>query len=227
MSEPLTVDSILAWDQEVQHRREIQCSFVDRVPLDFLAALLEKEAKRARRRAFWRKVFYRRPDFIIGDPADPYLLRWHLLPRNGLVGIYLHCILKSDFGRELHDHAYANVSVVLRGSYREIVPANPRIGATFGLQEMHTRKAGDIVARVGSQLHRLEIDHGKPCWTLFVMGPRYRKWGFQTPDGWVPHYEYLNTEPEEGRPMIRNAALTLSVISILCIFGLFAVGLAS
>ena len=45
----------------------------------------------------------REPDFIIGDDHDPYLKRWWLIPRNPLVNVYLHQILRSDEDRALHD----------------------------------------------------------------------------------------------------------------------------
>lgn len=42
----------------------------------------------------------RNPDFIIGG-ADPYMLRWWVIPRNKVFNIYLHRFLRSDDDRAL------------------------------------------------------------------------------------------------------------------------------
>ena len=49
-----------------------------------------------------RNIAHKRPpNFVIGDPADPYLRRWYVIPRNPLFNIYLHQILRSDDDRAL------------------------------------------------------------------------------------------------------------------------------
>lgn len=121
----------------------------------------------------------RRPDFIIGSAENPYMLRWWLIPRNGWFNVYLHQIRRDDDDRALHDHPWWNVSIVLRGAYREITPKG-----------RFMRRAGSIVFRRATAAHRLElpVDGGgiRYCWTLFITGPRVRKWGFLCPKGWVP-----------------------------------------
>lgn len=32
------------------------------------------------------------------------------------------------------------------------------------------------------------------AWTIFIMGPRLRTWGFHCPKGWVPWYKYVNKD---------------------------------
>src|SRR5574337_503235 len=85
----------------------------------------------------------REPDFIIGGRDRPYLLRWYLTPWRrwhaqarhaehpyllarvkGWLGFvlpsaYLHCFLRSDDDRALHDHPWFWCSVLLRGRYVE------------------------------------------------------------------------------------------------------------
>lgn len=83
----------------------------------------------------------RRPDEIIEDEhGDPYMLRWWLVRvpqphqidaatglrqralrwRRATAGnLYLHCLLRSDAGRELHDHPWDWTSFILHGAYRE------------------------------------------------------------------------------------------------------------
>ena len=46
----------------------------------------------------------RPPDRIIGGKDNPYLLRWHVVPRNPQQNIYLHHFLRSDDDRALHSN---------------------------------------------------------------------------------------------------------------------------
>ena len=116
----------------------------------------------------------REPDFVIG--AD-YLRRWWVIRRNRLANAYLHNIRRSDDDRALHDHPWANCSILLDGSYVEhTIEAG-------GIHRRVVRAAGDVVFRLPGAAHRLEIADG-PCWTLFLTGPTVRSWGFHCPKGW-------------------------------------------
>ena len=132
----------------------------------------------------------RAPDVVIGGNERPYLLRWFVIPRNPVFNIYLHCFLRSDDDRALHDHPWMNCSILLDGRYVE-----HQIEAG-GIHRRHQRQAGDWYVRWSGRLaHRIELTDG-PCWTLFITGPRYRKWGFHCPDkGWV-HWR-LFTNPQD------------------------------
>ena len=110
-----------------------------------------------------------RPHQIIGDdPTDPYLLRWFVIPRNPVVNIYKHRFCKSDPSAP-HDHPWHFLSIVLRGSYREIT-------------ETHTtvRHPGSVAFRKASSPHRVEL-LGHPVTTVIITGPRFRRWGFWCP----------------------------------------------
>lgn len=129
----------------------------------------------------------RKPDFIVGGADNPYLRRWWLIPRNRIFNVYLHHFMRSDDDRALHDHPWWNVSILLVGSYVEMVPADPRhpAGALLNLR----RRAGDIVVRRAAAAHRIMLDtdwagRPYPVWTLFLTGPRIREWGFWCPKGW-------------------------------------------
>ncbi len=193
MSNALDLKTVEHYREEIAHRRIIKCQYVERVPLDFMDALLvaASDAHRRRqlaeleslrkfvadlpkRRPWYVRLFARAPDFVIGPTEDPYLLRWWIIPRNPVFNIYLHKIIRSDDDRALHDHPWWNVSILLRGGYREITPV-----------AIYKRKPGSIVARFGKALHRLEVDYGTPAWSLFITGPRFRTWGFACPKGWV------------------------------------------
>jgi hypothetical protein len=121
----------------------------------------------------------REPDCVIGPPDNPYLRRWWLIPRNRWFNLYLHNILRDDDDRALHDHPWANLSILLRGAYREVTPRGT-----------HLRKRGSFVLRWATAAHRLEVERG-PVWTLFITGPVVREWGFHCPKAWVHWREFV------------------------------------
>ncbi|WP_231730639.1 MULTISPECIES: hypothetical protein [Sphingomonadales] len=129
----------------------------------------------------------RAPDFVIGDD---YLRRWYVIPRNPSANVYLHHILHSDDDRALHDHPWSNTSVLIGGRYVE------HMAAPGGGEIRVTRHAGDVVTRMASDAHRLEIMPGESAISLFITGPKVRDWGFHCPKGWVPWQEF--TSPEDS-----------------------------
>ena len=131
----------------------------------------------------------RDPDVVIGGHERPYLFRWYLIPRNRFLNVYLHYFLRSDDDRALHDHPWANMSILLDGSYME-----HQIDAG-GIHRKQLRKAGSWYLRLSGKIaHRIELHKG-PVWTLFITGPRYREWGFHCPDtGWVHWTDFTATD---------------------------------
>jgi hypothetical protein len=157
----------------------------------------------------------REPDLYIGGKDNPYLLRWYLIPRNRFFNVYLHKIVRSDDDRALHDHPWYWLSVMLRGRYAEVVKVNEHevIGHIAGYQEgkrpqctgyfrglyyeVYRRtiyRAGAIRIRRATHTHRLELIDNKPCWTLFITGPKIREWGFHCLQGWR-HWQIFTTGP--------------------------------
>lgn len=138
------------------------------------------------------KIRMRAPDIIIGGHDDPYLIRWHVIPRNPLFNIYLHLFWRSDDDRALHDHPWINCSLMLIGWYTEhTIDAG-------GIHHKTLRSAGDIKLRLsGKHAHRIELTHGT-CVTLFITGPVYRQWGFHCPEqGWV-HWQKFTAAHDRG-----------------------------
>jgi hypothetical protein len=138
-----------------------------------------------------RGVTLRPPDFVIGDPKDPYLLRWWLIPRNRWFNVYLHCFLRSDDDRALHDHPWCWASLMLEGAYTE------HTIAAGGVHRRATYTAGSLRLHWPRFAHRLEVrpEYGE-CWTLFVTGPRVREWCFHCARGLVLWTQF--TKP--GKP---------------------------
>lgn len=134
----------------------------------------------------------RAPDVVIGGHENPYLMRWWLIPRNPFFNIYLHWFLRSDDDRAHHDHPWLNASWLLENEYLE-----HRILAG-GIHQKILRKAGDFAFRLSGKIaHRIELQNG-PCWTLFITGPRYRRWGFHCENnGWV-HWKDFTASDDPG-----------------------------
>ena len=146
--------------------------------------------------AFWiiERAERRQPDFIVGGPESPYLLRWWIIPRNPVFNVYLHQFLRDDDDRALHDHPWPWCSILLVGSYIE------HTIAAGGIHRRQIREAPSIKISGPWRAHRIELLPNtpnpanafetwprKPCWTLFITGPRIRGWGFHCPEqGWIP-----------------------------------------
>lgn len=155
----------------------------------------------SRRLAGWlfgvlaRRTFYERaPDVEIGGRSDPYMQRWHVIPRNRFFNIYFHRVLRSDDPRALHDHPWASLSVVLTGGYTEVIEKD-------GSHLAVLRRTGDVTFRRASAAHRL-CDPLIGTFTLFVTGPRIRNWGFYCPQGWRRWQDFCDpkdhTKPGRG-----------------------------
>lgn len=143
------------------------------------------------------RLFHRPPDFLIGGLERPYIRRWYVIPRNRWLNLYLHHILRSDDDRALHDHPWANVSILLNGSYVEVMPdfacaptPHTRIAEipTFS----RVRRRGSIVFRKPTQCHRLEIHERGGAWSLFITGPKVREWGFHCEHGFRHWLDFVS-----------------------------------
>lgn len=138
----------------------------------------------------------RRPDLVVGDAGSerwpssgprPYLRRWWLVPRNRFFNVYLHQFLRSDDDRALHDHPWWSLSLLLCGRMLE---------HTIGAGGVHHRAElthGGMRLRSARFAHRLELEPGTECWTLFVTGPVLREWGFHCAQGWRHHTRFALT----------------------------------
>lgn len=136
----------------------------------------------------WMRKWLRfQPHQIIGDD-DPYLLRWHVVPRNRFLNVYLHKFCRSDDDRAHHSHPWSAVSLILRGGYFE-----HRDG-----RFVRWRPASSLNFLTPKTFHRVELDtdrdgREKPCWTLFVTGPRRgRTWFFKCPQGLVEWTRFVH-----------------------------------
>ena len=129
---------------------------------------------------------------------EPYLERYYvfLKDRNWFpFNIFLHRFLKSDPDAQ-HDHPWNYITVVLKGGYWEYVPTYDIFGYING-EEKIWRGAGHIRRCHAESYHRIEVEPGVDCWTMFIPGKKCRDWGFLDHDGswskytWVPNEEYI------------------------------------
>lgn len=143
----------------------------------------------------------RPPDHIISGESgedNPYLLRWYVIPRNPFFNVYFHNFRRSDDDCALHDHPWWNVSWLLNGDYQEEVPADRH--EPQGERKTLERWEGALVFRLATSPHRVLLwrsiaNQEWPVWTLFVTGPRFRKWGFWCPHSWRFWEDYTNNKP--------------------------------
>ncbi len=140
-----------------------------------------------------RKCLAGRPHQVIGHVADPYLLRWYIIPRNPLLNVYLHKFLRDDDDRALHDHPWWFVSLILKGGYLEVTE-NPKLMMSCRTSLFDVRSpfwSRCLAYRPAEWRHRVALPHGQnaagdvdttaprvPCWTLIITGRRSRTWGF-------------------------------------------------
>jgi hypothetical protein len=134
----------------------------------------------------WLKILISgKPHFIIGGAENPYMYRWHLIPRNRWLCIYLHKFLRDDDDRALHDHPWNFLSIMLSGSYDE--------HTTDGVI---TRRAPSVAWRKADHRHRVELNT-KHCWTVIFRGSVIRQWGFWCPQGFV-HWKIFTAPGDKG-----------------------------
>jgi hypothetical protein len=156
--------------------------------------------RRAMKRPYFHLDGYMQRYWLVGgswrDERPDDQLGWKRTWLDSLIGrfigIRVHHILRSDSERHLHDHPWASVSLILRGGYAEIMPIEQSQDMKLDMNLLRSRNRwpGDIVVRKAAHRHRLVKYSDMECWTLFAMGPRSKRWGFYTPEGWVHWSDY-------------------------------------
>ncbi len=131
------------------------------------------------------------------DPSDVYLHRRRIV-QTPWFGLYYHRIYRSDNDRDLHDHPWPFVALLLKGGYVEEY-ASPQDVSRYQLATSSRLKSIPRRHRWFNYIpfdaaHRITSIKGKDgvAKTLVVTGRRRRNpWGFYTEDGWKPWQEYL------------------------------------
>jgi hypothetical protein len=98
----------------------------------------------------------------------------------------VHHILRSDEGRDPHDHPWLYLTVILKGGYVE-----RRYTPQGDLMSCKWHGPGSVLYRPAGSFHMLGMSPGETTWSLFVTGPYKQKWGFVRDGEKVPHNIYL------------------------------------
>jgi hypothetical protein len=128
--------------------------------------------------------------FIIHDNKGPKKT-WH---------VYLHNMLRSDADKELHDHPWWFISIILWGGYWE----ETERGREF-------LRPGRIIFRPAAWRHRVHLPEGRQSWSLVLTGVKERSWGFWTETGFVGWREWGKLKCAERLRSLRQPSGTLSV----------------
>lgn len=133
-----------------------------------------------------------------------YLTRYYIFlkERNHFpFNIFLHQFHKSD-DLVLHDHPWPYATLILKGGYWEIIPADCgpyRLDNGSINTKKVWRAAGHFRMCSAESFHRVELDPSVECWTLFMPGKQKRDWGFDVKGQWIHHEQYLNKRYENTR----------------------------
>lgn len=126
------------------------------------------------------------------NEGNPYLHRWHLIPKNRFLNIYLHRFVGPD-QRVMHDHPWISLAYHLKGSFFERYAKSPEHRV-----KTRTISVGDWTYRGSTFLHYL-LPPSTGAWTVFITGPKIRGWGFLTQGGWHPWREVVFNPPKSER----------------------------
>lgn len=149
------------------------------------------------------------------ESKDPYLVRYYIFLKDRKkfpFNIFLHQFLRSD-PDDLHDHPWPWATFIIKGGYWEWIPIygidnnsldDMLVGPDKSEQNIIGerkvwRGAGSFRWNKAESYHRVELEPGVDCWTLFIPGPHKRDWGFLTHKNWdwktfswVQHEDYID-----------------------------------
>ncbi|KKN71068.1 hypothetical protein LCGC14_0424850 [marine sediment metagenome] len=140
-----------------------------------------------------------RSDIYFGESL--YMRRWRFGPRK-FFGVRLHHTMHGDLDRELHDHPFTFITIILSGGYWEHL--------LDGGKKWHG--PGSVLLRQAEVFHRLELD--EPTWTLVFRGPIRRMWGFLTDTGWISWKEHVARRESKAIKGTRSSTSFVSESSI-------------
>lgn len=118
------------------------------------------------------------PEEVNGnDRCETYLYRW-IVKRTKYGSVYIHHFVGDDWAIDLHDHPKDNLSFGIYGSY---IDTSDRGSITYNAPFIRFFQA--------EYRHRISA---KNCWTILIVGPPVRKWGFWKDGIWVLWKDYVS-----------------------------------
>jgi hypothetical protein len=119
---------------------------------------------------------------LLHADGTPYMRRFGLFETRWL-SARVHHIATADWDRDMHDHPWNFVSVVLAGGYTEDRPPCRHKPQWIDGDELRTasrRSAPSVAFRRATDRHVISsVD--PETWTLFIYGPILQWWGFLHP----------------------------------------------
>lgn len=106
------------------------------------------------------------------------------------IAVRVHHICTADLDREMHDHPWTWMSVVLRGWYREALPISNSYHQDGDQFVVGVRDTGSVGVRHFWQRHRVVDVSTGGAWTLFITFRKRQSWGFYTPQGKVWWWQF-------------------------------------
>ena len=121
------------------------------------------------------------------DQTQEYLVRYSLrLPFGWSVKV--HQILLSDGDRCRHSHPWIMIRVILKGGYTEEVGP----GKFVELKPWRPWYPFRMYYAGWNFQHRIHKLTNGPNWSLVLMGPKKREWGFFVKGGWMHWKKFLS-----------------------------------
>lgn len=134
------------------------------------------------------KLFGQAEEINGGERCPTYMYRWTMIDtRWGKV--YLHKFVGDDWSYDLHDHPKRFISIGLYGSYLEETPINPNFCGSLTTRRRY--RAPWIRSFPPEHKHRITTPFGH-CWTLVIVGPWERDWGFWHDGKFMRWDEYVS-----------------------------------
>ena len=122
---------------------------------------------------------------VIGSEGSAYMRRLYVI-QTPWFGIMFHRIYRADKQRDLHDHPWNFLSIVLRGNYVEDVPCECRDAGCCSTSHCPGTRGQRV------RWFNIREVSRSPIWTLVFTGRKRRKWGFWVDGGtrWVLWSDY-------------------------------------
>ncbi len=115
---------------------------------------------------------------------EPYAYRWVF--NFWFFSVRVHHWVCSDDLRHFHDHPFSFFRFILKGSYTDHSPA--------GSKKFNRFSFGFVPAKYQ---HNIEVDEGG-CWSLLLMLPTTRSWGFWVKGKFLRSDVYFKRYGDEG-----------------------------
>ena len=128
--------------------------------------------------------FFKGEILYSAENCPPFLRRWTLIPSfitrlfGKDCGVFLHCIFESD--KDLHDHPARFISFGIKGRYIDVNPNGERL---FKAPWIRTFQANYI--------HRIQLFPNEKAWTIVIIFPHEREFGFWIDGVWMNWKEYI------------------------------------